>query len=86
VEGARGSGLQLRRLWQWRQQPTVASARAGNGGQSRGSTRADNNQQKSGSNGSRNGSFDGGDGSNVAVAAAMVTAAMVATTRQPWQR
>ena len=36
--------------------------RAGNGGQSRGSARADNNQPKSGSNSSRNGAGDGGDG------------------------
>ena len=35
--------------------------RAGNGGQSRGSARADNNQPKSGSNSSRNGAGDGGD-------------------------
>ncbi len=36
--------------------------RAGNGGQSRGSARADNNQPKIGSNSSRNGAGDGGDG------------------------
>ncbi len=54
--------MRPRRQWQWRQQPTAASARAGNGGRSRGSTRADNNEPKSGSNGSRNGASDGVDG------------------------
>jgi len=50
AEGAGGSGLRLQRQWQWHQQPTAATAGAGNGGGSRGSTRVDNNQSKSGSN------------------------------------
>ena len=37
---------------------------AGNSGRSRGSARAENNQPKSGRNGSRNGAGDGGDGAS----------------------
>ena len=43
-------------------QKTTAMAVAGNGGQSRGSTRADDSQPKSGSNSSRNGAGGGRDG------------------------
>jgi hypothetical protein len=82
-----GSGLRPQRQWQWHQQPTAASARAGNGDQSRGSAMADNNQPKSGSNSSRN-DADGGTetAAAMAVAATMATVAMAVTTRQPWQR
>ena len=52
----------MRRQWQWCRQPTTATARAGNGGRSRGGARADNNQPKSGSNSSRNSAGGGGDG------------------------
>jgi hypothetical protein len=83
----------------WRQQPTAATAGAGNGGRSRGSARADNNQPKSGSNSSRNGAGggrdggsrgsgsnngDGGNGGDNAAAMAAVTAAP--TWRRQWQR
>ena len=61
----------------------VATAGAGNGGQSRGSARADNNQPKSGGNCSRKAAEMA---AAVSVAAIMVTVAMLATTRQPLQR
>ena len=83
---------------QWCPQPTAATVKAGNGGQSRGSARADNNQPKSGSNSSRNGAGgggdggsrgsgsgngDGGNGGDNAAAMAAVTAAP--TWRRQWQ-
>ena len=92
MEGAEGIGLRPQRQWQWRRQPTAASARAGNGGRSRGSARSDNKQPKSGSNSSINGagdSWDGGshgsgsgngDGGNGGDNVAAMAAVMVAPT------
>ena len=86
--------LNITRLW-WKEQGAGGSgcSDSGNGinsqrRQRRGqATRADNNQPKSGRNSSRNGAGGGRDGgSHGSGSGNGVTVAMVATTRQPWQR
>jgi len=69
-------------------QPTTAMAVAvaGNGGRSRGSTRADKSQPKSGSIAADTVLVAAEMAAAVAVAAAMATVAMVATMCQPWQQ
>ncbi len=86
AEGAGGSGLRPQRQWQWCWQPTAASTRAGNGGRSRGSERADNNQPKAVAIAAESVLVAAETAAAVAVAAAMATKAMAATTWQPWQR
>ena len=72
--------------WQWRLQPTAASARAGNSGQSRGSARGDNNQPKGVAIAAETVLVKAEMAAAVAVASAMATATMAVKTRQPWQQ
>ena len=62
----------------------MATVGAGNGGCSRGSARADNNQPKSGSKDAQNINGDGGSGGENVAAMAAVTAAPI--WRRQWQR
>jgi hypothetical protein len=68
--------------------PTAASARAGNGGRSRGSAKQTTINQKAVAIAAETVLVAAERAAAVAVAAAaaMATAAMVVTTRQPWQR
>jgi hypothetical protein len=61
-------------------------AGADNGGRSRGSARADNNQPKAVAIAAETVLVAAEMAAAVAVAAAMATVAMVATKQQPWQR